>query len=779
MTGEFAGSQLVYRDFGGVWGSFRLIVGGKDVTYFRDVPAQIGGYQLTEPYGYGPADFALPQLTPFEVDSWGVAGTGLKWMGNGKPVKLLQVDGDGTLVRTVWEGLVTASEVTTAGVWLHCDGKASGRFAMRAKLPELFAVRHPVGRKIYAAFQQINLLLTPYLGGLIGDTVDGRGYSGSYLDYVDGLLSQTIDTDGTQYTVMPHANGTWHLGLKDTTTVDCTAHYGAAGVDIDLTDDLTEAPNTVYGSGVAPDGLVWVNGRYPGLIQGAAPDYPMDDDSAFGEGTHDGDTDSGDGITVMVQKLIGMGYVSRVDRPGGYDSDVTSAIEELQDDAGLTVNGNMNPNTWDALFDEGVTGFSLAQAFVQPLAQKPAVKKWLRTANGSLAGRNPDWNPAIPQVDFAVDHGTGVEKSRARRYSQGVIHRAEGKNWAGTVILTSDVFAGVHAYGDDPTPMSRLDVNAGMNLRLRNFDSGTLFHIAVVNVSSDTSVTLGVDTQARDAATLGEVIARRIESRQNPARQWKRQHLAGANVRHVEFSEVGGLVFNKIVCPGNEWTVFPVIAGQAGSVGRVRIQTTDADAAFCVAITAQKVSPSFWHSKIGNPLAGVALDDISLNDGGQDYVSPPDVVISGGGGSGATATATVPDDGGGVTSLTLTDGGGGYVAPASVSFSGGGGTGAKGSTSLTLPTPWETAKLAKTIDTERALLYAAGTPDQPCGYQPGSLTNRKGLISGDAITGLLLDDAGFDYHTFAQPVVYVAIYPDRDTVIKPQRVLWEVLESDA
>jgi putative peptidoglycan binding protein len=771
---EFADSQVVYRDLDGLWGSFRLVVGGKDVTYFRGVPAQIGGYQLTEPYGFGPADFGLPQLTPFEVDAWGTGE--LRWMGNGKPVRLVQVDADGSFVRKVWEGLVTAAEVTTGGVLLHCDGKASGRLAMRAKLPDLFAIRHPVGRKIYAAFQRVNLQVTPYLGGLVGDIVDGRGYSGSYLDYVDGLLAQTIDVDGTQYTVMPHTDGTWHLGLKDTDTIDCTAHYGATGVDIDLTDDLTERPNAVYGSGVSPEGLVWVNGRYPGLIQGTAPDYPMDDSSAFGSGTTDADTDSGDGVTVMMEKLIGMGYLSRIKKPGGYDSDVTSAVEELQDDAGLTSSGNMNPATWDALFDENVTGFSLAQSYIMPLAQKPVVRKWLTTANGSLASRNPAFDPSIPQVDLAVDHGTGVEKARARRYSQGIIHRIGDKNWAGTIVLTSDVFAGDHSHTDvDPTVMSRLDINAGMNLKLRHFDAGTLFHVAIVNVSSDLSVTLGVDTQARDAATLGEVIARRIESRAHPARQWKRQHLAGANVRRVEFSEVGGLVYNKVACPANEWTVFPVIAGQAGSVARVRIQTSDDEAAFCVAITAQRTWPSFWHSKIGNPLDGAALDDISLNNSGSGYTSAT-VSFLGGGGSGATATATV--SGGLVTDLTLTDGGTGYVAPPTVIISGDG-SGAKGSASVTLPQPWTSTKVSKLIDSERALLYATGTPDQPAGYHPGSLTNNKGLISGDDVTGLLLDDAGFDYHTFAQPVVYVAIYPDRDTVIKPQRVLWETLESTA
>jgi hypothetical protein len=47
--------------------------------------------------------------------------------------------------------------------------------------------------------------------------------------------------------------------------------------------------------------------------------------------------------------------------------------------------------------------------------------------------------------------------------------------------------------------MSRLDAVAGQNMMLRNFDGDTLFHVAVVNVASDLSVQLGIDTQGRDA----------------------------------------------------------------------------------------------------------------------------------------------------------------------------------------------------------------------------------------------------------------------------------------
>src|SRR6185312_9584648 len=103
----------------------------------------------------------------------------------------------------------------------------------------------------------------------------------------------------------------------------------------------------------------------------------------FGEGTTDADTDSGDGVSVMVAKLAGTDYLARKDRPGGYDDDAVAAVKALQDDAGLSETGVMNPATWRALFDLDVTGVSLKNAHIAPLAQSPKVHKWNQTANGS------------------------------------------------------------------------------------------------------------------------------------------------------------------------------------------------------------------------------------------------------------------------------------------------------------------------------------------------------------------------------------------------------------
>ena len=708
---EFAESALRFTDLAGeTWGSFRLQVGSEDVTNFRDVPAQIAGYQLVEPYSYGPADFNLPQLSIFEVDQWGTGD--LSWFGEGKPVRLKHVDADGTTVRIVWRGFVAVTSVTLQGTQIHCEGDSTGRLGLRNKLSEVFALKRPVGYRLYESFQFCGLNLSPAYGGNIGSLTDGRGFTGSHLDYCDFLLSQTIQLDGSQHTIRAKATGGYELVEKDTTTVGFTAFVGVHGVDPDLSSDIAEKPNYITGSGIAPNGLSWANVKLPNAQQGTAPDYPMTDDSSFGEGTTDADTDSGDGVSVMVAKLAGTDYLARKDRPGGYDDDAVAAVKALQDDAGLSETGVMNPATWRALFDLDVTGVSLKNAHIAPLAQSPKVHKWNQTANGSRLSRNPDYDPSVIVSDLNVDHGTSVELADARRWSKGVLHRAATtKNWSGTVTFTTDVFSGsVQAADVDLASkvMSRLDIVEGSNLMLRNFDGDTLFHVAGVNVTVDEGngavVSVAVDTQGRDAPTLGEVLDRNIESRSNAFRSWKRQRGSNVNLRQIEFSEASGLIWNKIDLPGEEWTVFEVFVGQAGYVSRVRIQTESDPAAFFVGITAQRVGRSWYNQHIGDPRV--------TNSHGESK--------------------------------------------------------------------WTNPSIQHTLDSQRAVVGAWGSPDQPCGYFPRQKTNAQGETTDAPITGLFLDDGGFDYHTvIGSPVLYVAVYPDRDTVIKPQRILWDLYQSSA
>lgn len=71
----------------------------------------------------------------------------------------------------------------------------------------------------------------------------------------------------------------------------------------------------------------------------------------------------------------------------------------------------------------------------------------------------------------------------------------------------------------------------------------------------------------------------------------------------------------------------------------------------------------------------IQLLRIAVTNGGSDYATVPDIVITGGGGSGATATAEI-NGSGQVTAISITFGGAGFLTAPNVFIEGGGGHGA-------------------------------------------------------------------------------------------------------
>lgn len=686
----FADDAVVFRDLDGTWGQWRLLAGTQDVTRFRSVPVQVGQWQLTEPYGYGPAIFRFPQITGFEA---GAHGTGaLAWFDKGKPLRLVQVDSEGAIVRTIWRGFMSLVSPGPLGTEVQCDGEASGRLALRDKHAELFFWYKDVSHLIYEAFRTARVPSSPTYGLDTGILIDERGRVGTLLSYCDELLALAQDEDGDQLTIMPDANGVYVQQWKDRATVDGTVFYGAHGIDLDVSSDLAEEPTTFYGSGRTPDGMLWVNGKYPGLQQGNIPAFP---------GTFEED-DTGEDVEVLQLKLRGMGYLDADDAAGGFNAATTRAVKDLQDDAGLSQTGIVNQATWEALFNLADTGLSLKHARVHPLAQLSAVRKHDLTSNGSVIGFNDSFDPSRVEVDRTIDFGV-MRKKRARRWCKDELTRVQsGKNWTGTLTLTADAFAGSYDHGG-PTPsaLSRLDINAGMNILVRDFDGDTLFHVASVTVtpseSGDISVRLGVDTKARDALTLDRIVERNRATRTWPGRAWLHdRRRTGANQQAITWTEIGGLLDTKVICDADRWTVFPVVAGQSGSVAALRVKLEDTACEFVVGVTAKRTSRTWWNDKVGNPFAG---------------------------------------------------------------------------------NKWESEKVRAQIEDQRILLAAYGTDEQPGGYYPGKKTGDDGEATGDSLTGVLYDTAGFDYWTFDQPVLWVAVYPKETCVIKPQRILWPTLEA--
>ena len=113
-----------------------------------------------------------------------------------------------------------------------------------------------------------------------------------------------------------------------------------------------------------------------------------------------------------------------------------------------------------------------------------------------------------------------------------------------------------------------------MNLWAPQFDGGTLFHVSGTGVDEQGVVTAMVDTRARDAMKVWAIIARNRQARRNPARLWLQEHRSSRMLHDsiTEWDEVGGEV-ERIALEGGAWNVFPVVAGQEGTVRSLRIDS--------------------------------------------------------------------------------------------------------------------------------------------------------------------------------------------------------------
>lgn len=700
-------------------GRDRILVGGKDVTTFRDAETQWDAYELYEPFAYGPTTLSFPEIHG-TLERLGVGE--LAWLHNGAEVRIQRVMSDTSIV-TDYVGVVLSTHATGRALSVEVGGQFTGRAALIDKDQRAFRNVNDVGHYAALSIRTLNLRSDPWWGPVTGiDMVDGTG--AEPLDsWAARVCAMSLGTDGTQRTIMPTTWGgpVWGFGVKDTTTKHLTIYTDDARMVVDLHNDAAEQPNRWFGTGVTPDGVRIRNIRYPGLQQGPPAPYPMAGGAGFGSGTTDADTLTGDGITVLQIKLQEMSYYGWTNPvTGTYDAITVAAVKRLQADVNRPVTGAMTTTTWNRLFDIGATGFSLNGARVFPLLADPATEPWLYSANGSIVARNPAYDPSVLPVERHIDFGSGMTKQQMVDWCRGDQARSSAKNWVGQITLNDfGPIAGEHNPGDtpltddDPRIMSHRDIRPGMNAWLPLFDGGTLVHISGVRPQrNDTnrSCVLTVDTQARDRLEIAAVLDRDTEARRDPRREWYASNRAAKpSGNMVPRDEFFGRLQQKITLPGDKWTAFPVPAGQSGQINRVHIQLVNAAAAFAMVILGEGRSDEQvakqLNRRIDNPLAAVA-------DGAEAWFEK--------------------------------DSNAGWFR-------------------------------------DRTLLYAAGTHDQPCGYWPRKHTNAAGNTTSAAVTGEWIYDSPFPYltGTYAPGVVWVAIYPDRDTHIKAGQILWAQEDDNA
>lgn len=659
----------------------RILVGGVDVTLFRGVRTPCPDYELVDPATYGPGVLRLPQVAA----SFETPGSGdLSWLRKGAPVIVDRLDSTGAVVRTDYRGWVSSWDPSGRDLTVQLGGLLTGPASMRWRPLPLFRRRTDLGYWLWAACTRLGQPFTPRTGPETGVKLFGAGGS-YYLAYMSDLVAKGAKQNGNQWTLAydetVHA---WRAVVKDTSTVHFTAYVDDERVKASLRSDMSEEPNRVFASCILPSGQSVRFGVYPGLTQGAPPTFPGN----LTEGS------SGAAVDALIWRLVVVGELTRDESPGGFDADVTSAVRVIQRRAGLPVTGVVNAATWDALYDNTATGFTIREAQVLPAAELDAVREWNRTGSGQLSARNTAWDPTVMVVDRAVEMGVGPDSRReARSWAEDQI--ASGDEWVGTIETDLAFVAGSHTPGSPiVTVMSARDVRPGMNARLPLFAGGITVHVSGVSVSeSGRHVTLLVDTRARPALEVWEVRQRNQEAALAPGRAWYQQQRQSTQPKDaiVPFSEIGGRIGAAVELPAQAWTVVPVVAGQEGLINRIRIRTEADPAEFAVAVFGRKVTPEWLAAVVPDPL--------------QDKAG------------------------------------------------------------------WSTESNRAPFE-ERVLLYAAGTPEEPCGY-------GRGLKSdGAQLTGRFDDDAGFPYFCYDQASLWLAVFADRDSSLRPGRVIWPQLVGD-
>ena len=588
----------------------RIIVGGKDVTYFRGVETPTPSFMLVKPLLYGSGKLEFPQIhAPFETPGVGE----LSWLRAQRRVKVQRVDVDtGEVVKEDYCGHIAGFNARGRSLVCNLGGEVAGKAAMRIIPVPVFKRTRKWGRLVYDAMRVlVGDRFTPRLGPNVGIELNTFGGM-SHLDYLLALTARSTKLDGTHRTITKDDDGTWSAPVVDRETVNATVYFDDARMVPDLQRDISEEPNRIYATGVAKDGRKITFRIYPGLKQGSPPEYPFNDNSAFGEGTLDVDTDTGDGITTMNHRLILMGYLDREDNAdkGVYDDAVTRAVKRLQDEAGITETGIMNPATWRALYDLDKTSYSLNGARQMPAAQRSKTRMFNYTASGAVAGKNPNYDPHELKRDIELAMGPGMERQQIKDFAVMVRDQhAVEKSWVGTVTAHLGVIAGEHVPG---TPIVAADVipardvRPGWNLWAPYWDGGTLFHVVGVNVPEGGGApTFALDTKARDTMQAWEVIARNRESRISPERAWLNQYRSSQVAKDgiTTWDSIGGTVDDRVFLPGDRWTVIQTVGGQAGTIQSIRTELDNAQCEYVIAVFGRSISEARLNHAVPDPLS--------------------------------------------------------------------------------------------------------------------------------------------------------------------------------
>lgn len=440
------------------WGHLQIVVDGVDVTFFRDIPTQVGGWSNGEPFGDSTASIRFPQITPFEAPGQG----SLSWMKDWADVDIYRVRPNGT-TKILWEGLLTSVEdsqtesepsfeITCMGAMFQLDRyvRAPLHLGKEASVTDLFDSQFSHQSRPALRMDELQIVGDPRADPADPDTMFKTKRTGSWNRVLTGYLQDelalmiTKEDFPRQWTIHLDRNRRPVMRLKEYNAIDYTIAVGSPGVSHRLTRDQTQSSNVIYGEGTDQAGTIWRNSR-------RTPTINVYDPLASDPRVHTGRDIDGNPITPelrddsVMRSEIHYGYGAGVDLNKG----IQSAEAQLRRDIDAGYMGTIT-----------LRADPLEASRFEMLAKQQILYKHFRPAPYDL----------------------GIKRFEN---SQHIID------------MNNRVY--------DATTQAYL---------------GMLFHISGVQVAFDTlTVTITVDTKARDLLSLAELLSRTNEGHLDPAKR--------------------------------------------------------------------------------------------------------------------------------------------------------------------------------------------------------------------------------------------------------------------
>jgi peptidoglycan hydrolase-like protein with peptidoglycan-binding domain len=526
------------------WGRLRVVIAGKDMTYYRGIPTQIKSWTINEPFGDASATIEFPQISIFEDT--------LQSFRKFADVEIQRVQRNGTTT-VLWAGeIIEDYDTDDGGTGIECVGSFYEGDTFLKK-PRFDNPLEDVGDQItgtiagYVAFWGWNLA-TPDRT-LTGTYRRDEGFFEPLVtSYLQGRLDELRKASGEAWTIECE-NRTPVLKQKNTTTQHYRVWAGGRGVKLNMRRDFLSEPTVIYGEGVDENANChWRNTKYPNIHQDTAPPWPGEYLSLGSSGANQ---------STWETEMSKNGWGVSVD--GSMSAGDVSILQQFQAQAGITVDGIVGPQTWAATFEPGENQGELF-AYVHPLSYLSNVEPFLFNSIGAITGLNPDFNPRFfRRIERFENFGQGVQKNDAIVASVDMLSDNE-YGYFGTIELSID-----------PEGGHRYQMRAGENIRVVGHrGQSVLFHIAQVDVSpEDGTVSLTVDSEARDLPNLVALQKRDEEARKDPGLKFRKYHRASSITEDrwpVWDCESGAGIIPYHAIQATLWNVIQIPMGRYGEV---------------------------------------------------------------------------------------------------------------------------------------------------------------------------------------------------------------------